>query len=56
MLIPENQTFLPIFDNVEVLQVDRKESLEADILETELIAKLEALNIDTTYLKNKWKN
>lgn len=56
MLIPENQTFIPIFDNVEVLQADRKESLEADILETELIARLEALNIDTTHLKNRWKN
>lgn len=56
MLIPENQTFIPIFDNVEVLQADRKESLEADILETELIARLDALNIDTTHLKNKWKN
>lgn len=55
LYIDNNYTLRPNFDDVEVLQDDRKESLNSDLLEMDLIAKLRELGIDSTELENRWK-
>ncbi len=55
LYIDSNHTLRPNFDDVEVLQDDRKESLNSDLLEMDLIAKLRELGIDSTELENRWK-
>lgn len=55
LYIDSNHTLRPNFDDVEVLQYDRKESLNSDLLEMDLIAKLRELGIDSTELENRWK-
>ena len=49
-------TLEPVFDGIEVLQEDRVKSLEADIKEVELLAKLRELGINNKELEDKWNS
>jgi hypothetical protein len=55
-LIPEGYEILPDFSGIEILQQDRKTRLEGDLLEIELIKRLQEVGIENKELLNKWKN
>jgi hypothetical protein len=54
--LPEGWSFKPNYENIPILQTDRKISSEADKIELENIAKMIEMNIEIPEkLKTKWK-
>lgn len=56
MLDPLKQKISCDFSGVEVLQVDRKLAVEADLLELQLYRELKEQGVDNQNLLEKWKN
>jgi len=52
----ENMRFVPDFSNIEILQDDRKTKAEADLLELDLVQKLEEMKITDNEIIKKWRN